>query len=185
MVSINGSIYSKCQSQLAKLGADQQLLARYQPLEREHFKVSTAGLVGQGIFTAGVQIQSSILANVANAGAPGDNINGITNLVGTVSIAMTLCVYIIGIICADGMQWACSLVSSWTSGPVPILFSTRAGPSAIPKGGGWACPLLSSWTCGPVPSLFSIWAGSSTILKGGGWAHHRMWARPAHLGLHN
>ncbi|KAG1787299.1 uncharacterized protein HD556DRAFT_1247044, partial [Suillus plorans] len=41
-VSINASIYSKCRSQLCRLGADDALLKRYQPLTREHLKVSTA-----------------------------------------------------------------------------------------------------------------------------------------------
>ncbi|KAG2085894.1 uncharacterized protein F5147DRAFT_659371 [Suillus discolor] len=42
VVSINASIYSKCRSQLCRLGADDALLKRYQPLTREHLKVSTA-----------------------------------------------------------------------------------------------------------------------------------------------
>ncbi|KAG2108071.1 uncharacterized protein F5147DRAFT_745887 [Suillus discolor] len=37
-VSINASIYSKCRSQLCRLGADDALLKRYQPLTREHLK---------------------------------------------------------------------------------------------------------------------------------------------------
>ncbi|KAG1832498.1 hypothetical protein EV424DRAFT_1342450 [Suillus variegatus] len=41
-VSINARIYSKCRSQLCRLGADDALLKRYQPLTREHLKVSTA-----------------------------------------------------------------------------------------------------------------------------------------------
>ncbi|KAG1812986.1 hypothetical protein EV424DRAFT_1326828 [Suillus variegatus] len=36
------SIYSKCRSQLYKLGANDVLLKRYQPLAKEHLKVSTA-----------------------------------------------------------------------------------------------------------------------------------------------
>ncbi|KAG1839425.1 hypothetical protein F4604DRAFT_1994190 [Suillus subluteus] len=41
-VSINASIYSKCQSQLCKLAADDAVLERYQQLLKEHLKVSTA-----------------------------------------------------------------------------------------------------------------------------------------------
>ncbi|KAG1804565.1 hypothetical protein EV424DRAFT_1474441 [Suillus variegatus] len=41
-VSINASIYSKCRSQLCRLSVDDALLKRYQPLTREHLKVSTA-----------------------------------------------------------------------------------------------------------------------------------------------
>lgn len=40
-VSINATIYSKCRSQLANLGAN-DILTRYRPLEKEHLKVSTA-----------------------------------------------------------------------------------------------------------------------------------------------
>ncbi|KAG1888829.1 hypothetical protein F4604DRAFT_1915889 [Suillus subluteus] len=42
IVSIQASIYSKCRSQLSKLGADQHLLERYRPLVKEDLKVSTA-----------------------------------------------------------------------------------------------------------------------------------------------
>ncbi|KAG2337859.1 hypothetical protein BDR05DRAFT_894553 [Suillus weaverae] len=42
VVSINASIYSKCWTQLANLGADNELLERYCPLLKEHLKVSTA-----------------------------------------------------------------------------------------------------------------------------------------------
>ena len=41
-VSINASIYSKCRTQLANLGAAGELLERYRPLLKEHLKVSTA-----------------------------------------------------------------------------------------------------------------------------------------------
>ena len=41
-VCINASIYTKCRTQLAKLGADDELLERYRPLLKEHLKVSTA-----------------------------------------------------------------------------------------------------------------------------------------------
>ncbi|KAG1731224.1 uncharacterized protein EDB91DRAFT_1238979 [Suillus paluster] len=41
-VSINASIYSKCWSQLGKLGAANILLNRYRPLLKEHLQVSTA-----------------------------------------------------------------------------------------------------------------------------------------------
>ncbi|KAG1908948.1 uncharacterized protein F5891DRAFT_1180522 [Suillus fuscotomentosus] len=41
-VSIQASIYLKCRKQLCSLGADDALLWRYQPLAKEHLKVSTA-----------------------------------------------------------------------------------------------------------------------------------------------
>ncbi|KAG1844998.1 hypothetical protein F4604DRAFT_1595844, partial [Suillus subluteus] len=41
-VSIQASIYSKCWSQLCKLGTDNNLLERYRPFAKEHLKVSTA-----------------------------------------------------------------------------------------------------------------------------------------------
>lgn len=41
-VSIYASIYFKCRSQLCKLGTNDALLKRYQPLAKEHLKVSTA-----------------------------------------------------------------------------------------------------------------------------------------------
>ncbi|KAG1861514.1 hypothetical protein DFJ58DRAFT_839661 [Suillus subalutaceus] len=41
VVSINASVYSKCQSQLCRLTANDALLERYQPLLKEHLKVST------------------------------------------------------------------------------------------------------------------------------------------------
>ncbi|KAG1788809.1 hypothetical protein EV424DRAFT_1355962 [Suillus variegatus] len=41
VVCINASIYTKCRTQLAKLGADDELLERYRPLLKEHLKVST------------------------------------------------------------------------------------------------------------------------------------------------
>ncbi|KAG1721015.1 uncharacterized protein EDB91DRAFT_1030709, partial [Suillus paluster] len=40
--SINTSVYSKCRSQLGKLGAADILLNRYQPLLKKHLQVSTA-----------------------------------------------------------------------------------------------------------------------------------------------
>jgi hypothetical protein len=39
-VSINASIYSKCRTRLANLGADDEFLERYHPLLKEHLKVS-------------------------------------------------------------------------------------------------------------------------------------------------
>lgn len=41
-VCINASVYTKCRTQLANLGADDELLERYRPLLKEHLKVSTA-----------------------------------------------------------------------------------------------------------------------------------------------
>ncbi|KAG1751888.1 hypothetical protein EDB19DRAFT_1628301 [Suillus lakei] len=41
-VSINASIYSKCQTQLANLSTNNKFLERYRPLLKEHLKVSTA-----------------------------------------------------------------------------------------------------------------------------------------------
>ncbi|KAG1737441.1 hypothetical protein EDB19DRAFT_1636995 [Suillus lakei] len=40
-VSINASIYSKCQTQLANLSANNEFLERYFPLLKAHLKVST------------------------------------------------------------------------------------------------------------------------------------------------
>ncbi|KAG2058800.1 hypothetical protein BDR06DRAFT_968297 [Suillus hirtellus] len=42
VVSIQASIYLKCNKQLCSLGTDDALLWRYQPLAKEHLKVSTA-----------------------------------------------------------------------------------------------------------------------------------------------
>ncbi|KAG1829901.1 hypothetical protein F4604DRAFT_1695707 [Suillus subluteus] len=41
VVSINASVYSKCWSQLCRLATNDALLERYQPLLKEHLKVST------------------------------------------------------------------------------------------------------------------------------------------------